>query len=56
MIDDQVKSADLCREYFRHVDTGSESLLDLFADDTQIYFPKYGIGTGKAALLEILTR
>jgi ketosteroid isomerase-like protein len=56
MIDDRVKSADLCREYFRRVDTGSASLLDLFADDVKIYFPKYGIGTGKAALLEILTQ
>ncbi len=26
MMDDQVKSPDLCREYFRRVDTGSESL------------------------------
>jgi hypothetical protein len=55
-MDDQVKSADRCREYFRRVDTRSESLLDLFAEDAKIYFPKYGIGTGKAALLEILTQ
>ena len=42
-------------EYFARLDAGSPQLLDLFTMDAQIYFPKFGIGRGHPALLEVLT-
>lgn len=47
---DQVANAsrhEIIREYFRRVDAGDPSLLDLFADDVQVYFPKFGIAHGR---------
>ena len=41
------------KEYFRRVDVGSESLADLFTDDVEVYFPKFGVATGKAAFMEL---
>ena len=46
---------ELAKEYFRRVDAGAEDLLDLFTDDVQIYFPKFGIGRGKMAIVELAT-
>ena len=34
--------------YFRKVGAGDHSLLDLFTDDFEFHFPKFGIGRGKA--------
>lgn len=50
MTDEQRKSVAL--EYLKAFDNGGVtstggSILDLFADDAQVYFPKYGIATGK---------
>ncbi|NMO13779.1 nuclear transport factor 2 family protein [Pyxidicoccus fallax] len=36
--------------YFRKVDARDASLLDLFTDDVQFCFPKFGLVHGKAAL------
>jgi len=36
--------------YFRKVDAGDPTVLDLFTDDVQAFFPKFGIGHGKAAV------
>lgn len=38
----------LVREYFRRVDAESADLLDLFVEDFEFYFPKYGFGRGAA--------
>lgn len=38
------------RTYFRRVDDRDPALLDLFTDDVQFYFPKFGMATGKAEL------
>ena len=52
MTDEQRKSVAL--EYLKAFDnkgvtsTGA-SILDLFADDAQVFFPKWGLATGKAA-------
>jgi len=46
----------IVREYFRRVDAGSPTLLELFAEDAQFYFPKFGIGQGRDSLLTVLTR
>ena len=43
------------KEYFRRVDAGSEALADLFTDDVEVYFPKFGVATGKAAFMELAT-
>ncbi|HEY2662045.1 MAG TPA: nuclear transport factor 2 family protein [Caulobacteraceae bacterium] len=40
-------------QYFRLLDAGDARLFDLFAEDAEFYFPKYGRGVGKAALGEI---
>lgn len=38
------------REYFRKVDAKDPSLIDLFSDDVEFFFPKFGVGHGKAAV------
>jgi hypothetical protein len=50
MTDEQRKSVAL--EYLKAFDNGSTtstggSILDLFADDAQVHFPKWGLATGK---------
>jgi hypothetical protein len=50
MTDEQRKSVAL--EYLKAFDNGGQtsdggSILDLFADDAQVYFPKWGVATGK---------
>ena len=35
------------KQYFVSADAGQASVLDLFTDDVQIYFPKFGIPRGK---------
>lgn len=53
MTDEQRKSVAL--EYLKGFDNGGVTsegapLLDLFADDAQVYFPKWGLATGKEAI------
>jgi hypothetical protein len=50
MTDEQRKSVAL--EYLKAFDRGGvtsdgASILDLFADDAQVYFPKWGLANGK---------
>jgi hypothetical protein len=50
MTDEQRKSVAL--EYLKAFDKGGVtsdggSILDLFADDAQVYFPKWGLANGK---------
>ena len=50
MTDEQRKSVAL--EYLKAFDNGGVtssggSVLELFADDAQVYFPKWGVATGK---------
>src|SRR5258705_11077853 len=42
----------LAQEYFRRVDAGRADLTDLMTEDVELYFPKFGIGRGKAAFGE----
>jgi ketosteroid isomerase-like protein len=46
------RQIELSQEYFRRVDAGRTDLLDLMTDDVGFYFPKFGIGRGKAAFGE----
>lgn len=56
MTDEQRKS--LILKYFKALDGGGTAvdgtaLFDLFADDAQAYFPKWGIADGKPAIIEM---
>jgi ketosteroid isomerase-like protein len=59
MLSDDAKIA-IAREYYRRSDAGSPDLLDLFTEDAEIYFPKYGVGPARTAFAEavagLLTR
>lgn len=44
----------LACEYYHRLDSGAADLLDLFADDVEIYFPKFGVARGKAAFGELI--
>ncbi len=44
----------LAREYFTKVDAGDTSILEMFTDDVQGYFPKFGIAHGKAELVQLI--
>ena len=39
-------------QYFRLADQGSPEVLDLFHEDVELYFPKFGFGVGRQAFLE----
>ena len=41
------KRIEIATEYFRRVDNGDPTLIDLMADDLQLYFPMFGVGYGK---------
>ncbi|SCK14904.1 Ketosteroid isomerase-related protein [Variovorax sp. HW608] len=44
---------EIAREYFRRVDAGRGDLVELFNDDIEVYFPKFGVVKGKQALFEL---
>ena len=44
------------RTYFRKVDAGDPTILDLFTEDLQMYFPKFGLARGKRALVTFAER
>ena len=52
MTDEQRKSVAL--EYLKRLDRG-EGIFDLFADDAQVYFPKWGIATGRREFERLFT-
>jgi len=45
----------IAKEYFRRVDTGRQDVADLFTEDVEIYFPKFGVATGKSAFSDLVT-
>jgi hypothetical protein len=58
MTDEQRKSVAL--EYLKAFDNGGVTstgggILDLFADDAQVYFPNWGLATGKEAIGALFT-
>ena len=52
MTDEQRKTVAL--EYLKRLDRG-EGIFDLFADDAQVYFPKWGIATGRREFERLFT-
>jgi ketosteroid isomerase-like protein len=58
MTDEQRKSVAL--EYLKALDNGGTtsnggSVLDLFAEDAQVMFPKWGVATGKEEIAQLFT-
>ena len=44
----------IAREYFMRADQGRPDVLDLFQDDAEFYFPKFGFGFGRESLFEMV--
>ena len=42
------------QDYFRLADQGRPEVLELFHDDAEIYFPKFGFGIGRQSLFEMI--
>ncbi len=49
----EVQRLEAVKQYFIRGDAGRTDTVDLLTDDVQIYFPKFGITHGKAALMEL---
>jgi ketosteroid isomerase-like protein len=41
------------QDYFKLSDQGRQEILELFHEDAEIYFPKFGLGLGRQSLLEM---
>ena len=50
---DQDKIA-IAREYFIRADQGRANVLELFHEDAEFYFPKFGFGFGRQSLFEMV--
>ena len=44
----------IAREYFMRADQGRPDIFELFHDDAEIYFPKFGFGFGRESFLEMV--
>lgn len=45
--DIQIQREDVTRQYFRRADAGDPTIIDLFTDDAQMFYPKFGYAHGK---------
>jgi len=46
-------ATEVALEYFRRLDAGDPTLMDLYDPDVTFYFPKFGVGRGRAQLGEV---
>ena len=44
---------EVATDYFRKIDSGDPAILDILTDDVETYFPKFGVGYGKAEFMEL---
>lgn len=44
---------EVATEYFRKIDNGDPTIVGIMTDDVEVYFPKFGVGYGKAEFLEV---
>jgi ketosteroid isomerase-like protein len=44
----------IARDYFLLADAGDPKLLELFHEDATFYFPKFGVGNGRASIGEMV--
>ena len=47
---------EIVRTYFRMIDAGDPGLLDLYTDDVELFFPKFGYGRGRDDMIEFARR
>lgn len=47
---------ELVRQYFEKVGARDESIVDLFSDDVEMHFPKFGVRRGKSGIVEFEER
>lgn len=52
--DAAIERKDIVLEYFRRLDRGDD-LLELFADDARLFYPKWGIATGREEIGELFS-
>jgi ketosteroid isomerase-like protein len=52
-IPSRTKMLETVREYFVRVDAGRPDTPDLFTDDIQLFFPKFGVTHGKSGFAEL---
>jgi hypothetical protein len=45
---------EIAREYFMRADQGRPDILELFHEDAEVYFPKFGFGFGRNSFLEMV--
>jgi len=45
---------EIVREYFVRADQGRPDVIELFSADVEIYFPKFGFGSGRQSFLELV--
>ena len=53
--DESERKIELAKEYFRRGDAGRSDVVELFTEDFQFYFPKFGIKRGKGALFDMVS-
>jgi len=41
------------QDYFRLADQGSREILELFHEDAEVYYPKFGFGFGRESIVEL---
>jgi hypothetical protein len=44
----------IAREYFIRADLGRRDVLELFHEDAEMFFPKFGFGFGRQSLFEMV--
>ena len=53
MVANDQEKIKIAREYFTRADQGRPDVLELFQEDAEIYFPKFGFGFGRNSFLEM---
>ncbi|WP_328891669.1 MULTISPECIES: nuclear transport factor 2 family protein [unclassified Streptomyces] len=46
----QKRREEIVINYFRMVDAGNPAVIDIFTDDAQMFYPKFGFAVGKAQI------
>ena len=54
MVANDQEKIKIAREYLMRADQGRPDVLELFHEDAEIYFPKFGFGFGRNSFLEMV--
>ena len=54
MASNDQEKINIAREYFMRADQGRPDILELFHEDAEIYFPKFGFGFVRNSFLEMV--